>query len=73
MSNHINEQILERISEDVEQMSTSQILRELDGGMKPGICESWDMRVGMTDRNWAVESLITKRFEAMPEGPQWKH
>jgi len=25
----------------------------------------------MTDRNWAVESLITKRFEAMPEGPQW--
>jgi hypothetical protein len=70
MSNHINEQILERISEDVEQMSTSQILIELDGGMKPGICESWDMRVGMTDRNWAVESLITKRFEAMPEGPQ---
>jgi hypothetical protein len=70
MSNHINEQILERISEDVEQMSTGQILRELDGGMKPGICESWDMRVGMTDRNWAVESLITKRFEAMPEGPQ---
>jgi len=70
MSNHINEQILERIAEDVEQMSTSQILRELDGGMKPGICESWDMRVGMTDRNWAVESLITKRFEAMPEGPQ---
>jgi len=63
MSNHINEQILERISEDVEQMSTSQILRELDGGMKPGICESWDMRVGMTDRNWAVESLITKRLE----------
>lgn len=51
-------------------MSTSQILRELDGGMKPGICESWDMRVGMTDRKWAVESLITKRFEAMPEGPQ---
>ena len=70
MSHHINEQILERIAEDVEQMSTSQILRELDGGMKPGICESWDMRVGMTDRNWAVESLITKRFEAMPDGPQ---
>jgi len=70
MSHHINEQILERIAEDVEQMSTSQILRELDGGMKPGICESWDMRVGMTDRKWAVESLITKRFEAMPEGPQ---
>ena len=70
MSHHINEQILETIAEDVEKMSTGSILRELDGGMKPGICESWDMRVGMTDRKWAVESLITKRFEAMPEGPQ---
>jgi len=70
MSHHISEQILEVIAEDVEKMSTSSILRELDGGMKPGICESWDMRVGMTDRKWAVESLITKRFEAMPEGPQ---
>ena len=70
MSHHINEQILETIAEDVEKMSTGSILRELDGGMKPGICESWDMRVGMTDRKWAVESLITKRFEAMPDGPQ---
>lgn len=62
MSHHINEQILETIAEDVEKMSTSQILRELDGGMKPGICESWDMRVGMTDRKWAIEALIEKRF-----------
>ena len=68
MSHHINEQILERIAEDVEQMSTSQILRELDGGMKPGICESWDMRVGMTDRDWAIEKLANKRFEEWPQG-----
>ena len=57
-----SEQILEIIGEDVEKMSTSSILRELDGGIKPGVCESWDMRVGMTDRKWAIEALIEKRF-----------
>ena len=64
MSNNINQQIIETIVEDVEQMSTSAILRELDGGMKPGVCESWDERVGMTDRDWAIEKLANKRFEA---------
>lgn len=63
MSNHINEQTLERIVEEVEQLSTSAILRELDGGMKPGVCESWDERVGLTDRGWAIEQLANKRFE----------
>ena len=62
MSHHINEQILETIAEDVEKMSTSSILKELDGGMKPGICESWDMKVAMTDRNKVIEALIEKRF-----------
>lgn len=57
-----SEQILEIIGKDVEKMSTSSILRELDGGIKPGVCESWDMRVGMTDRKWAIEALIEKRF-----------
>ena len=62
MSHYINEQILETIAEDVEKMSTSSILKELDGGMKPGICESWDMKVAMTDRNKVIEALIEKRF-----------
>ena len=62
MSHHINEQILETIAGDVEKMSTGSILRELDGGMKPGICESWDMKVAMTDRNMVIEALIEKRF-----------
>ena len=70
MSHHVNEQILETIAEDVEQMSTSSILRELEGGMKPGICDSWDERVALTDRNKVIELLVNKRFEAMPEGPQ---
>ena len=70
MSHHVNEQILETIAEDVEQMSTSSILRELEGGMKPGICDSWDERVALTDRNKVIELLVNKRFEEWPEGPQ---
>jgi len=62
MSHYRAEQLLETIAEDVEKMSTGSILRELDGGMKPGICESWDMRVAMTDRNNVIEALIEKRF-----------
>jgi hypothetical protein len=62
MSHHINEQILETIAEDVEKMSTGSILQELEGGMNPGVCESWDMRVAMTDRNNVIEALIEKRF-----------
>jgi hypothetical protein len=62
MSHHINEQILETIAEDVEQMSTGSILRELEGGMKPGVCDSWDERVAHTDRLKVIEALIEKRF-----------
>ena len=70
MSNHVNEQILERLFDEVSEMSTSAILQELVGGMKPGVCESWDMRVALTDRDWAIETLVNEKFEAMPEGPQ---
>lgn len=70
MSNHVNEQILEKLFDEVSEMSTSTILQELVGGMKPGVCESWDMRVALTDRDWAIETLVNERFEAMPEGPQ---
>ena len=31
MSNHINEQILERLFDEVSEMSTGSILRELEG------------------------------------------
>lgn len=68
MSNETNQIIIERIIEEVEQMSTSAILRELDGGMKPGVCDSWDERVGLTDRDWAIEQLANKRFEEWPQG-----
>lgn len=71
MSNHVNEQILERIFDEVSEMNTGCILRELDGGkMLPGLCESFDMRVATVDRNVVIERLVNQRFEAMPEGPQ---
>ena len=70
MSHHINEQILERLFDEVSEMGTGSILRELEGGMKPGICESFDMRVAMTDRDAVIEKLVNKRFEELPEGPQ---
>lgn len=68
MSNHVNEQILERIVDDVSEMSTSAILQELNGGkMNPGICESWDMRVALSCRETAAMKLVNKRFEEWPE------
>jgi hypothetical protein len=51
------------ILEDVMKMSTGSILRELEGGMKPGICESFDMRVAFTDRDKVIDLLINKRLE----------
>tara|TARA_Y100000385_G_scaffold276444_1_gene322178 strand:+ start:96 stop:293 length:198 start_codon:yes stop_codon:yes gene_type:complete len=51
------------ILESVMKMSTGSILRELEGGMKPGICESFDMRVAFTDRDKVIDLLINKRLE----------
>ena len=63
MSNIVNDSILERIAEDVEAMSTGQILHELLGGSLPGLCDSFDERVALTDRDKVIEQLIEKRFE----------
>ena len=63
MSNIVNDSILERIAEDVEAMSTGQILHELLGGSLPGLCDSFDERVAFTDRDKVIADLIEKRFE----------
>ena len=70
MSNHVNEQILEKLFDEVSEMNTGSILRELEGGMKPGLCDSFDERVAFTDRDKVIEKLVNKRFEELPEGPQ---
>jgi hypothetical protein len=51
----------EIIQKEVEAMNTASILRELDGGMRPGICESFEMRVAFTDRNKVIAKLVDKR------------
>ncbi len=65
MSNLINEGILETIVEEVSTMSTGSILHELEGAMRPGMCDSWDERVALTDRDKVIDLLAMKRFEAM--------
>ena len=65
MSNHVNEQILEKLFDEVSEMNTGSILRELEGGMKPGLCDSFDERVAFTDRDKVIEKLVNKRFEEM--------
>jgi hypothetical protein len=66
MSNLQNEMVKEQILADVLEMNTGSILRELDGGkMLPGMCESFDMRVAMTDRDVVVNRLVEKRLEEM--------
>jgi len=66
MSNLQNEMVKEQILADVLEMNTSCILKELDGGkMLPGMCESFEMRVAMTDRDVVVNRLVEKRLEEM--------
>jgi len=67
MSNEINTQILERIFEEVNEMPTSSILHELEGGMNAGVCDSFDERVAFTDREVVIEKLVNKRFNEWPE------
>ena len=63
MSNHVNEQILEKLFDEVSEMNTGSILRELEDGMQPGLCDSFDERVAFTDRDKVIEKLVNKRFE----------
>lgn len=53
----------EIIQKEVQAMGTGSILRELEGGMRPGLCESFDMRVAFTDRNKVIDQLVEKKLE----------
>ena len=68
MSNHINEQILERIAEEVSELSPMSVVDEL--GIIP-IADSFDEFLAFADMDMLRERLVNQRFEAMPEGPQW--
>jgi len=67
MSHHINEQILERIAEEVSELSPMSVVDEL--GIIP-IADSFDEFLAFADMDMLRERLVNQRFEAMPEGPQ---
>ncbi len=64
MSNHVNEQILERIADEVNEMSGMAVVNEL--GMVP-IADSWDEFFAFADMDMLRERLVMKRFEEWPE------
>tara|TARA_Y100000033_G_C2664119_1_gene71023 strand:- start:89 stop:289 length:201 start_codon:yes stop_codon:yes gene_type:complete len=64
MSNHINEQILEQIADEVNEMSGMAVVNEL--GMVP-IADSWDEFFAFADMDMLRERLVMKRFEEWPE------
>ena len=64
MSNHINDQILERIADEVNEMSGMAVVNEL--GMVP-IADSWDEFFAFADMDMLRERLVMKRFEEWPE------
>jgi hypothetical protein len=66
MSNNNNEMLKDKVFLEVMKMPTSSIIRELDGGkMLPGMCESFDMRVAMTDRDVVINRLVEQRLSTM--------
>ncbi len=67
MSHEINTQILERIAEDVAELSSMQVVNEL--GITP-IADSFDEFLAFVDMDRLRDKLVFKRFEEMPDGPQ---
>ena len=67
MSHEINTQILERIAEDVSELSSMQVVNEL--GITP-IADSFDEFLAFADMDRLRDKLVFKRFEEMPDGPQ---
>ena len=64
MSNHVNEQILERLADEVSEMGNIELAQKIG--------QPW-RAVGFADpdrRASAEELLVNQMFEQLPEGPQ---
>ena len=67
MSHEVNTQILERIAEEVNELSSMQVVNEL--GITP-IADSFDEFLAFADMDRLRDKLVFQRFEQWPEGPQ---
>ena len=70
MSNHVNEQILEQIADEVNEMSGMAVVNELfdraPGAPSPS-SDSWDEFFAFADMDKLRNDLVMKRFENWPE------
>ena len=64
MSHEINTQILERIADDVNDMSDKAVIREL------GLVSPVAFPKDFFNMDRLRDKLVFKRFEEMPDGPQ---
>ena len=55
----------EAVRAEVAQMYVGAILRELEGGMRTSVCDSWEERCALTDKDKVVELLTDKRMGAV--------
>ncbi len=60
MSNSVNDQILEKIAEEVNELSSMSVVNEL--GMVP-IADSFDEFLAFADMDMLRERLVMQRFE----------
>lgn len=67
MSHEINTQILERLAEDVSELSDMAVVREL--GIVP-MADSFDEFFAFADMDKLRDKLVFQRWEAMPDGPR---
>jgi len=64
MSNEVNTQILESIAEEVNELSTMQVVKEL--GITP-IADSHDEFLAFCDMDRLRDKLVFQRFEEMSQ------
>ena len=64
MSNMVNEQILERLAEEVDLLSDKEVVKEL------GLVSPVKFPIDFFNMDRLRDKLVFKMFEDLPDGPQ---
>lgn len=64
MSNMVNEQILERLAEEVDLLSDKEVVKEL------GLVSPVAFPIDFFNMDRLRDKLVFKMFEDLPDGPQ---